>query len=599
MTLAQVHELQPMPDYPRELDDGDSRGAPARRPPPYDAHAELCVLSACMFTGASAAEACRALVRPEDFYEESHRRIFEAISELATESQTVDITSVGAWLSDRGRLLQVGGAGYLIDVLNSAPALTRSRLESYASTIAAKAVQRSKLAIVQRAEARLYLGIPGAETSEFLDELVIDLRAEDDRLARPAPPPWAERAQAVPPEWCVDAPPARTWLLRDARTGRGSLPLGKAGMLLAEGGAGKTTLLCQLALSVATGEPFLDWIEVVTPGPVLLLMGEEERDDVQRQIHRAAQSRGIRLEPGRIVVLPLHGVPCAMLERDRDGNVRDTPFAEWLFGYLRDKRFALAVLDPVSRFAGLEAETDNAQATRYVQSTERIGTLCGASVINSHHTNKTSRGGAQVTSSSSRGSSAFTDGHRWVATLTLPDLKTDDDASAPTDEVVTFSISKNNYELRGLPLTLRRTKTGALEPMDDHAAAAVRRAQTGETARQAKRSKVAEERSQAQRARDLEDAKRREEREAHILAVRQARDAEDDDAVRRLRKENPMATSRELVALLKKAQACGTDRAHDAVIRATASVSCRPDPADPVDPAKPLILATSSHEGEV
>lgn len=553
-----------------------------RKLPPHSLKAEAAVLSACMFGGAGTVSALRLTLKPEHFYSEAHRRIFEMCCALVDADLTVGVPDIAAHLMTMGRLEQVGGRTYLLEVYESAPALSHREAKSFAAAIANLAHQRVMLAKLQEAEGRLYLGVAPDELPAFSRELEAFLAPPDAQADEDG---WPKVLHHVPPEWCVMSPPTRTWLLRDGRTNSGSLPLGKTGMLLAEGGAGKTTLLCQLALAIATGEPFLNWFEIATPGRVLLLMAEEERDDMQRQIYRAASARGTTLDPDKIVIMALHGHPCALLERDELGNVKDTDFAKWLHAYVKSQSFSLVVLDPVSRFAGLEAETDNAMATRYVQSTERIGALCGASVINSHHTNKGSRGGVGVTNASSRGSSAFTDGHRWVATLAVPDANLDEQADR-IGEVVTLSFTKNNYELRGKPIVLRRMKGGALEPLEDDQVALVKRIQSGDHARQAKCQLRTAERITAQQERALAEAKEKEAKETALLALRRARDADDDLTVVRLRKEHPFATSRELVALVKIDRTCGTERAHDAVLRAT--VSRRPDPADPADPIDPV-----------
>jgi hypothetical protein len=299
-------------------------------------------------------------------------------------------------------------------------------------------------------------------------------------------------------------------------------------MLIAEGGAGKTTILCQLALAVATDTPFLGAFHVETPGRVLLILAEEECDDVQRQVYRAARARGLVLQPNMIVALPLHGVPCSMVARDRDGNVQDTDFASWLYAYLTGESFALVVLDPLSRFAGLEAEKDNAMATRYVQSTEKIGTLCGATVLNAHHTNQPSRGGAAVTTSSARGSTAFTDGHRWVAALSVADLGGDATEGAPLGEVVTFKVTKNNYGRRSEALVLRRTDHGAFEPMEAGDVERTVRVQSGRAGKEAKRAEREAERqarvdAQAERER-VEAAAKKVARETEAEAKWHARE---------------------------------------------------------------------------
>ena len=81
------------------------------RVPPHDLEAEAAVLSACMLD-LSAMDKITDL-KPEYFYSEAHRRIFEACFELKQSGHPVDVLQVQSWLKDRQRLAQVGGAGYL------------------------------------------------------------------------------------------------------------------------------------------------------------------------------------------------------------------------------------------------------------------------------------------------------------------------------------------------------------------------------------------------------------------------------------------------------------------------------------------------------
>lgn len=399
-----------------------------------------------------------------------------------------------------------------------------------------------------------------------------DLAQQWSRIVRPAPVPW----------FTTPAPP-RKWLLSDnRRTGApGLLPLGKTGMLIAEGGAGKTQILCQLAISVATAHPFLEWFVVNTPGRVLMLMGEEDEEEMHRRLYAGSRAGGPTPEAGMITTLPLSGIPCAMLEADERGRPMGTEFSSWLLSYLSEgEKYALVIIDPMSRFAGVDAETNNAHATRYVQSTERIAALTGATVINSHHSNKIARGGVEMTSAASRGSSAFTDGHRWVATLSTQSFKAT--KTEPAGESLTLSFTKSNYARRGEPIELRRDEHGAIVPLDDEEGRRIGERVSGTANRRAKAEEKEQEREQARLAKRLTDANEREAKLAKEGRERQARDQDDDRTAAELLRANPLATVRELVAMLKASRACGGTRAHDAILRASRPVRQGGVPAVPV-----------------
>ena len=296
-------------------------------------------------------------------------------------------------------------------------------------------------------------------------------------------------------------PKRREYLLRDARTGKGAYVVGKVGMLLAEGGAGKTMALAQLALAVSTGTPWLGTFTVGTPGRVLLILGEEDHEEVQRRLYGARKELGCPIpEDGAIVSLPLAGQPSAMVVPDKTADWKDGPFLTWLLAFIRETGpYALVIVDPLSRFSGAEAEVDNSAATRFIQALESL--VC--TVICSHHTNKPQRGnGKEVDASGSRGSSGLTDGSRWVATLANDEVKHEDsEVQSRLGSLVRFSVPKSNYTRKPDFFMLRRGDRGTLLPVDDVDLDIVHSSRTTATMdRTTKRNSVIDERRAARKA---------------------------------------------------------------------------------------------------
>ena len=133
------------------------------RVPPHDLEAEAAVLSAAMLD-TSAMDKITDL-KPEYFYSEAHRRIFEACVELKSMSQPVDVLQVQTWLRDRQRLAQIGGAGYLTEILDAAPFVTN--VAAYASTIHEKYRIRQLILACQRVAATGYVDY--GEAQGFID----------------------------------------------------------------------------------------------------------------------------------------------------------------------------------------------------------------------------------------------------------------------------------------------------------------------------------------------------------------------------------------------------------------------------------------------
>ena len=134
------------------------------RIPPHDLDAEAAVLSAVMIDPL-AFDKVSELLRPEHFYSEAHRRIFEAAVELSATGKPVDVVQVATWLRDRDRLAQVGGMAYLTEVLNAAPAV--ANVGAYGRTIHEKWRVRQLMLACQRVMAQGYSGY--GEAQVFID----------------------------------------------------------------------------------------------------------------------------------------------------------------------------------------------------------------------------------------------------------------------------------------------------------------------------------------------------------------------------------------------------------------------------------------------
>jgi len=135
------------------------------RPPPFDADAEGAVLASCLLNEEIVPEVVQR-IRPGDFYSERHARMYEGILELYTDRRPINIVSLGTLLKDKGRIAQVGGMGYLTEVLASVPAVRARDVIDYCATVRSKARIRRFIATTQRLTAEAYLET--GDTDAFL-----------------------------------------------------------------------------------------------------------------------------------------------------------------------------------------------------------------------------------------------------------------------------------------------------------------------------------------------------------------------------------------------------------------------------------------------
>lgn len=122
------------------------------RVPPHDLDAEAAVLSATMLDPSALDKVVE--LKPEHFYSEAHRRIFEACIELKQSGSPVDVVQVASWLKDRQRLAQVGGMPYLGQILDAAPVV--ANVAAYGAIIHEKFRIRQLILACQRVSAQGY-----------------------------------------------------------------------------------------------------------------------------------------------------------------------------------------------------------------------------------------------------------------------------------------------------------------------------------------------------------------------------------------------------------------------------------------------------------
>jgi hypothetical protein len=130
--------------------------------------------------------------------------------------------------------------------------------------------------------------LPTGPLEEASGGEVVDLRPTAGR-ARTAPTPAAELAVSSYAEVAARVASAGEpcWLIQ------GLWPADAYGVLAAQEKAGKTWAALDLAVSVATGQPWLDHYPCPTPGPVLLFLGEGGERATVRRIEAIATAKGV------------------------------------------------------------------------------------------------------------------------------------------------------------------------------------------------------------------------------------------------------------------------------------------------------------------
>jgi hypothetical protein len=421
------------------------------RLPPHNVEAELAVLSACVLKPEKI-DLVAGVVRAEHFYHGPHRLLFKALLELRTEGIAIDIVTLGNRLREQGDLPAIGGPAYLAKVIDGSPAVVH--VDEHAQIVRDTARRRAVIAVMQKRAAEGY-GDVSSEWEAETSRAVADAAELDTRGRNPIVRAW----QPMQMDLLLSKPAPRRWLLqhptykgRECAPGRGDglIPLDKAGVLSSRGGTGKTYVMIQLAVSIATGLPWLGHFHVGSHAVgkrVLLGLAEENYEDYHNRIYPICEALGLDEEQQHKVCrlvqpLRLAGEHVSLLRRSSDGlDLTETEAYYALRAQLRNtgvlhdplcprargglgecvpacvQGWALVVLDPLVRWAGPDVETDNDAATHFIETIESLLDVPGRpTLLLNHHSSKKSR--ADGEEDDARGVGGITDGLRWHATLT-------------------------------------------------------------------------------------------------------------------------------------------------------------------------------------
>ncbi len=107
--------------------------------PPNDIEAEQAIIGS-MLTDKDAVISAIELLKPDDFYREDNKIIYEAILNLYNRSEPIDIITVRAELESMGKLDNVGGLEYLAELPEKVP--TTANAMKYIKIVEEKSVLR-------------------------------------------------------------------------------------------------------------------------------------------------------------------------------------------------------------------------------------------------------------------------------------------------------------------------------------------------------------------------------------------------------------------------------------------------------------------------
>lgn len=149
--------------------------------PPQNIEAEQSVIGAIILDNEALPKAVEIL-SPDDFYRESHRRLYRAILDLFERTEPVDIITLTDYLRKSNELEAVGGLSYLSSLANSIP--TSANIRYHAKIVREKALLRSLIRTSTHITTKVYEdNLDADEMVDYAEKLIFDIADKRTRTS--------------------------------------------------------------------------------------------------------------------------------------------------------------------------------------------------------------------------------------------------------------------------------------------------------------------------------------------------------------------------------------------------------------------------------
>ncbi|HEX9609002.1 MAG TPA: DnaB-like helicase C-terminal domain-containing protein, partial [Candidatus Paceibacterota bacterium] len=133
------------------------------RIPPQHIEAEKALLGSIMIKPESMNDVLD-IVTPQSFYVEKHRMVYQAMLELFSKSEPIDLLSLSTRLETKQQLEQIGGRSFLAELVNTVP--SAGNVKHYANLVQKKSMMRKLI------EAADYLSELGYDETVEIEDLL-------------------------------------------------------------------------------------------------------------------------------------------------------------------------------------------------------------------------------------------------------------------------------------------------------------------------------------------------------------------------------------------------------------------------------------------
>lgn len=357
-------------------------------------------------------------LRPADFYEPIHARIYACILDVAASGGHPNAVALGPLLKTDEGLQRLGGVGYLARLTGDAVACLVP--DGFAGQIAELSARRRRMAWLAEEAST------AADVSRPLSAI------EVPGSLTPAAKPLASLDLVALAD--IEPEPKRFIIPRLA-------PAAEVTLFTGAGAVGKSLLAQQLATAIATGTSTLGLD--LDPAPAIYITCEDDAKVLHYRQAHICRALGLDMAnlAGWLHLISLRGEPDnALAYFDHEGRLVAAPLFARVAKLVRETRAALVCLDNVAHlFTG--NENDRGNVTQFVNLLNRLAGETGVAMLLMGHPNK---GGDTYS-----GSTGWLNAVRSQVYMS----RLEEDGADP--DVRTVTIGKPNYTQAGEALRFR------------------------------------------------------------------------------------------------------------------------------------------------
>lgn len=236
--------------------------------PPHSEEAEKSVLC-CMMIDENVPIELTRMLKAEDFYFQSHRKIYAAMLKVWNDNRPVDFVTVTQALNDAGELENVGGAQYLTVLSGYLP--TTANYKTHAEIVRKNARLRELMTAAHSVVEMCYAGEDALQTLQFA-ESAVNRVAESQGISALQPFSEAVNEAVADFDALMRDPLARRGLqthFRGIDNLLGGLHGGDLVIIAARPGQGKTSIGMNIVQNVATAHLTANGAELQTAEPAV------------------------------------------------------------------------------------------------------------------------------------------------------------------------------------------------------------------------------------------------------------------------------------------------------------------------------------------